>query len=73
MTLNGVTDEQYIKLIQIKDESNGKLAFNINNSIGTVANAPTGAGKTVINGINLSFPDSAGAKFAAKLLDMLGS
>ncbi len=73
ISLNGVTDEQFIKLIQIKDKSNGKLSFSVNSSIGTMAqiNLPSGKQGTVINSITVNFSDTEGAKFAAELFQML--
>lgn len=70
ITFNGLTDEQFVKLIQIKDKSNGKLSFNLNSSIGQTGTSNV-AGKTVINGVNLSFNETDGAKFAAELFQML--
>jgi len=70
ITVNGLTDDQFVKLIQIKDKSNGKLAFTLNSSIGTTG-AGNVAGKTVVNGVSLTFSETDGSKFAAELFQML--
>jgi hypothetical protein len=71
--LNGVTDDQFIDLIKIKDKSSGKLSFSVNSSIGSTSQItlPSGKPGTVINNITLNFSDAEGAKFAAELFQML--
>jgi len=72
LAVNGLTDEQFIKLIQIKDKSNGKLNIPLNTSIGQTQQQNIGGKQvTVINGVSLNFNDPEGAKFAAEVLQML--
>lgn len=71
ITLDTLTDEQFIKVIQIKDNSAGKLSFRVGQPIGIVQQGQ--AGKTTVNGVSLSFGDAEGAKFAAEIFQMLSS
>lgn len=71
MNLSNVTDEQFIKLIQIKDKTNGKLAF-----VGNQAVQPTLSGnppKSGFTNILLGFNDAEGFKAAAEVLLMLAT
>lgn len=76
VAIDAVTDEQFIKLVQIKDQSAGKLFFAPGQNVtpGAVSIEP---GKPATHqgftGINLRFGDSAGAKFAAQVLEMLAT
>ena len=70
ITVNGLTDDQFVKLIQMKDKSNGKLTFSLNSSIGSTGSGNV-AGKTVVNNVTLNFSETDGAKFAAELFQML--
>jgi len=69
LTLNNVTDEQFSKLIQIKDKAPGKTNIPSNQSI-----TPTTIGsKTGFSNIVLVFSDPEGFKVAAEILEMLGA
>jgi hypothetical protein len=71
LNINNVTDEQFVKLLQIKDKSAGKLVLSPNNALSpvTVGNPP----KPGFNGIVLLFNDAQGCKSAAEVLDMLAT
>lgn len=72
--MNQITEQQFVKLIEIKDKSNNKLFFNTNSSLGQSAVINhAGVNTNVINGVILNFNDAEGAKFAAQVLDMLGT
>lgn len=70
MSLNGLTDEQLIKTIQIKEKSNGKLTFSQmgNPSQVNLNGKPT----TIYNNVNMGFSDE-GFKSAGEVLTMLGT
>lgn len=70
-TVSGISDEQLIKAIQIKEKSNNRLAFQ---QMGSPTNLNIG-GKSVAgyNNVIMVFNDAEGAKFAGQVLDMLGT
>jgi hypothetical protein len=71
MNLSNLTDEQFIKLIQIKDKTNGKLAF-----VGGQSVQPTSFGSPAKSGftnILLGFSEQEGFKAAAEILVMLAT
>ena len=71
LTLNGVTDKQLIKIIEIKDKSAGKLNFNPNSPIGQTGQPQPNKPELLINNVVLQFSEKDGAKFAAELFQML--
>ena len=74
LTLSNLTDEQFIKLLQIKDKSPGKLFFPANQTVTPTTipglnNVQTPGFTNVV----LVFNDGAGAKVAAEVLEMIAT
>jgi hypothetical protein len=71
ISLSGITDEQLVKAIQIKEKSNNKLNFS---QMGSPSQVLVG-GQPVsgYNNVTMNFTDAEGAKFAGQVLDMLGT
>jgi hypothetical protein len=69
MTISSLTDEQFSKLIAIKDKVAGKLSIPSSQPISAV----DVGGKPGFTNIVLVFSDSQGFKLAAEVLEMLAT
>jgi hypothetical protein len=73
LSLDNVTDEQFAKLLQIKDKTDGSLALMTNQAISPIFVNVGGKNTPGFNGIVLQFSDPKGIKAAAEILDMLAT
>jgi hypothetical protein len=73
ITLQNLTDEQFSKLLAIKDKNPTKLAIASNQPISPVFVNVGGTQKPGFTNIVLQFSDGEGFKLAAEILEMLAT